>query len=155
LSCSNQKEFKLKGIIPITRDRKRQKKTKNDRQMERILLVDDEGALTAIEKRMLEHLGYEVEMRNDPQEALQYLLNNPRPFDLMITDLTMPGMSGIELASEVKKVARSIKIIISSGHQDGETRERALDKGVGAFLNKPLEFSSLARTVREVLDGSG
>ncbi|MBI5582879.1 MAG: response regulator [Deltaproteobacteria bacterium] len=123
------------------------------RGKELILLVDDERAITDIGRRMLEKLGYEVETRNDPREALQFLRQDPRFFNLVITDLTMPGMSGLELASEVKKTAGSSKIIISSGYQDWEVREQALERGVVAFLDKPLKFSHLARTVREVLDG--
>ncbi|MBT8331323.1 MAG: PAS domain S-box protein, partial [Deltaproteobacteria bacterium] len=118
---------------------------------ERILFVDDERALAEIGKKSLERLGYRVEARTSSLEALKLFQKSSDNFDLIITDMTMPEMTGDELAGEVKKIRADIPVIICSGYSDESLVEQATQTGISAFLMKPLIIQDLAKTIREVL----
>ncbi len=118
---------------------------------ERILFVDDERALTEIGKKSLERLGYRVETRTSSIEALKLFKKSSANFDLIITDMTMPDMTGDKLASEAMKIRADIPIIICSGYSDELTENRARQIGIGAYLMKPLVIQDLANTIRDVL----
>ncbi|MCF8129989.1 MAG: response regulator [Deltaproteobacteria bacterium] len=119
---------------------------------ERILMVDDEVPIVRLEKQILEKLGYRVETDTNSLEALKRFMDSPDKFDLLITDLAMPNMSGKQLAAEVKKVRPDFPVIICSGFSDLIDEEKAKELGVQGFLLKPLGRDVLARTVRTVLD---
>ncbi|MGD8658222.1 MAG: PAS domain S-box protein, partial [Desulfobacterales bacterium] len=118
---------------------------------ERILFVDDEPALVEIGKKSLERLGYRVETRTSSIEALKLFQKTADNFDLIITDMTMPGMTGDKLAIEVKKIRADIPVVICSGYSDEVMVNRAKQIGISAFLMKPLVIRDLANTVRDVL----
>jgi len=118
---------------------------------ERILFVDDERALAEIGKKALERLGYRVETRTSSMEAFKLFRKSSDKFDLIITDMTMPDMTGDQLAREVMKIRADIPIIICSGYSDELTEKRARQIGISAFLIKPLVFQELAVTIRDVL----
>ena len=118
---------------------------------ERILFVDDEQALTEIGKKSLEHLGYRVEICTSSREALKLFQEAAGNFDLIITDMTMPEMTGDKLASEVKKIRTDIPVIVCSGYSDEALINRATQNGISAFLMKPLIIQDLATTIRDVL----
>jgi DNA-binding NtrC family response regulator len=118
---------------------------------ERILFVDDEPALVEIGKMSLERLGYRVETRTSSIEALKLFQKSADNFDLIITDMTMPGMTGDKLAIEVKKIRADIPVVICSGYSDDVMVNRATQIGISAFLMKPLVIQDLANTVRDVL----
>ena len=118
---------------------------------ERILFVDDEHALAEIGKKSLERLGYRVETRTSSIEALELFQKSSDNFDLIITDMTMPEMTGDKLAGEVMKIRADIPIIICSGFSDDTLVNRATQIGISAFLMKPLVIQDLANTIREVL----
>jgi PAS domain S-box-containing protein len=118
---------------------------------ERILFVDDEQALAEIGKKSLEHLGYRVETRTSSVEALKLFQKGADRFDLIITDMTMPEMTGERLASEILKIRADIPVIICSGYSDENLVNRASQSGITAFLMKPLVIQDLANAVREVL----
>jgi CheY-like chemotaxis protein len=122
------------------------------RGKERILLVDDEKALTEMGTQMLERLGYEVEGISNPLSALEFVRLEPGRFQLVISDLTMPQMTGIQLAEEIKKIKTDIPIIICSGYSASLTEEQINALGISAFIMKPIIKSELAQVVRRVLD---
>ncbi|NIM12714.1 MAG: response regulator [Candidatus Aminicenantes bacterium] len=119
---------------------------------ERILLVDDEVPLAKAGTRILERLGYHVKGKSDALEALETFKKEPDGFDLVISDLTMPGMTGAQLAKEVRRIRPDIPVILCSGFSDTIARERINALEVDAFVMKPIIKSDLARIVRYVLD---
>jgi PAS domain S-box-containing protein len=119
---------------------------------ERILFVDDEEPLVYLGKQMLERLGYQVEGKSNSLDALEAFQSNPDDFDLVITDMTMPNMTGEVLAKEIVKIRPDMPIILSTGFTEQVTEEKVKAWGVGAFAVKPLELKYLARTIRGLLD---
>ena len=119
---------------------------------EHILFVDDEKPLVDLGKRMLEKCGYEVTARTGSVEALELFKARADKFDLVITDLTMPNMTGKELAKAVLQVRPQIPVILCTGFSEVITAESARALGIRAYLMKPLTMRDLAGTVREVLD---
>ena len=118
---------------------------------ERILIVDDEIALVEITRQMLGWLGYEVEIRTSAIEALEAFRKNPGRFDLVITDLTMPQMTGMKLARQMFQIRPDIPIILCTGFSDQLEEKQALSIGIKAFLFKPLVANELAEAVRKAL----
>jgi signal transduction histidine kinase/ActR/RegA family two-component response regulator len=119
---------------------------------ERILFVDDEKALIDLGKQMLERLGYKVVSRTSSVEALEAFRANPHKFDLVITDMTMPNMTGDELAEKIMAIRTDTPIILCTGFSERITEEQAKKMGIREFVMKPLVMSDLAKTVRRVLD---
>jgi signal transduction histidine kinase/ligand-binding sensor domain-containing protein/CheY-like chemotaxis protein len=120
---------------------------------ERILFVDDEPELTAAVKKILERLGYHVVGKSSSIEALSLFKKAPLQFDIIISDLTMPHMTGLQLALEIKRIRIDIPIIILSGYNLAMTVEQINAFGVSDFISKPINRNKLARVVRRVLDG--
>jgi PAS domain S-box-containing protein len=119
---------------------------------ERILFVDDEESILYAGRMSLERLGYQVEVRLDPVEALELFRANPDQFDLVITDMTMPKMTGDQLVREILKIRPDMPIIISTGFHEKVDEEKARQIGIRQYIEKPLKRRILARVVREVLD---
>jgi CheY-like chemotaxis protein len=119
---------------------------------ERILFIDDEPALTDLGKQMLIKLGYEVVTRSNSVEALELFRINPGLFDLVITDMTMPNMTGDRLAKELMKIRPDIPIILCTGYSARISKQNAKELGINAFAMKPLVMQDLAIIVRKVLD---
>ena len=119
---------------------------------ERIFLVDDEEALAEMEQLMLERLGYQVTVRTGSLEALEAFRAEPHSFDLVITDQTMPNMTGVELCKELLEIRPDIPIILCTGFSDLITPEKAKAMGIGAFIGKPLVRHEIALTIRKLLD---
>lgn len=119
---------------------------------ERILFVDDEESILHVGKRILEQIGYTVTAVGGSMEALELFEKNPGSFDLVITDMTMPFMTGDELAAGLMRVRQDIPIIILTGYSEKLTKENALSLGIRAYMGKPLLKSEMAETVRRVLD---
>jgi two-component system cell cycle sensor histidine kinase/response regulator CckA len=119
---------------------------------ERILLVDDETQLLDAIGHILEKKGYQVKSMSHPLDALNTFKEKPGQFDLIICDLTMPQMTGIQLAREIKKINPGIPIILCSGFGSIINREQIKDLGVNDFITKPINRSNLTRLVRKVLD---
>ncbi len=119
---------------------------------ERILFVDDEKALIDLGKQMLERLGYKVVSRTSSVEALEAFRADPHKFDLVITDMTMPNMTGDELAEEIMALRPDIPIVLCTGFSIRITEEQAKKMGIREFVMKPLVMSDLAKTIRKVLD---
>ena len=120
---------------------------------ERILFVDDEPALVDMFTRMLFSLGYYVTGAEGSIEALDLFRAEPQRFDLVITDMTLPKMTGIELSREILKIRPGIPIVLCSGIREPDTEEQAKTLGIKAYCMKPLTKGELARVVRDTLDG--
>jgi PAS domain S-box-containing protein len=121
---------------------------------ERILLVDDEEMVAEIGTLILEGLGYQVTSRLNSVEALELFKAESDAFDLVITDLTMPQMTGEQLASEIMAISPKVPIIICSGFSERIGREQAKAIGVKELLTKPITLAEMAHKVRAVLDRS-
>ena len=119
---------------------------------ERVLFVDDEVATTDVMKKMLERLGYTVNARTNSHEALEAFQANPDGFDLVITDMTMPYMTGAELAREIMNIRQDIPVILCSGFSEQMNEVKAKKIGIRAFVMKPVIRSELAQIIRNVLN---
>lgn len=119
---------------------------------ESILFIDDEESIIALVKKYLGSLGYRVKCFNKSLEALKMFRHRPGDFDLVITDQTMPHMTGEKLAKELLKIRKDIPIIISSGHSESINRENASKMGIKAFIMKPYGIESLGHIVSNVLN---
>ena len=120
---------------------------------ERILFIDDEPSLVKMGRLILESLGYKVETRTSSLEALELFKARPDRFDLVITDMTMPHMTGDILANELMQVRPGIPVILCTGYSEKISKERAEALGINGFLMKPVVKADLAQMIRQVLDG--
>ena len=120
---------------------------------ERILFVDDEEDMVFLARQLLESLGYGVDTRTTGVEALALFRAQPDRFDLVITDMRLPGMTGERLAENIKKIRRDTPIILCTGFGEDISKERARRMGVREVLLKPLVDIDLTKTIRKVLDG--
>jgi len=119
---------------------------------ERILVVDDEELIARLEKQMLQRLGYRVEDWTSSTEALEAFRAAPDAFDLVITDMTMPNLTGDQLARELFSIKPGIPIIICTGFSEKLSDESAKTIGIKGYLMKPVGRKDLALLVRKVLD---
>ena len=119
---------------------------------EHILLVDDEHRIVELEKQMIESLGYKVFSRTSSIEALEAFKFDPHKFDIVITDQTMPNMTGKELAKAILDIRPDIPIIICTGFSEKVTLEKTKHIGIKAILAKPIPKTDMAITIRRVLD---
>jgi PAS domain S-box-containing protein len=119
---------------------------------ERILFVDDEEVLVQLGKDMLTGLGYEVIARTDSAEALELFRVRPDRFDLVITDMTMPNITGIELARELMRIRPGIPVILCTGYGEAITPERLKSVGLRGLILKPIIRRQIAEAVRRALD---
>ena len=119
---------------------------------ERILVVDDEEIIVNSVRNMLQHLGYEVTALMDSQEALRLFSANPSQFDLVITDQTMPVMTGEDLGKELMRIRPGIPVILCTGYSDLISSEDAKALGFQGFIMKPFTVREGAELVRRVLD---
>jgi PAS domain S-box-containing protein len=118
---------------------------------QRILYVDDETALVDLAVRMLRRLAYEAEGHTRPAAALDALRTNPSRYQLIITDLHMPGLSGIEFIQNVRKIRPDIPVVLSSGFLTDEAAARARSLGVARLLHKPNTLEDLSHSIHELL----
>jgi CheY-like chemotaxis protein len=142
--------------LPVVKSSSEQQETQTKEPIlhgtERILLVDDEATIVSMETQMLERLGYSVVSRTSSVEALEAFRANPDKFDMVITDMAMPNISGDQLASELIKIRPDIPVVICTGFSERMPEERAKTLGIKGFLMKPIVMKDLSKTIREVLD---
>jgi len=119
---------------------------------ETILFVDDEISITKMVKRMFERLGYKVETATTPQDALERFSLNPDHFDLVITDMTMPQMTGVKLSEKLMDIRKDIPIIVCTGHSALVDEKKAKELGLAAYIMKPIDMQETAQTIRKILD---
>ena len=119
---------------------------------ERILFVDDEEVLVDLGKEILEPLGYKVTTKTSSLEALQTFRSEPGSFDLVIMDMTMPELTGRDLAKECLAIRADIPIILCTGFSDQINPKQTQEEGISELVMKPYTVASLAKTIRRVLE---
>ena len=119
---------------------------------ERILFIDDEIVLVDLWKQTLKALGYRVEAYHECFEALEHFRRDPCGFDLVITDQTMPKMTGDQLARQILQIRPDIPIILCTGYSEKISEERVREIGIKALLMKPIRTYDIAQAIRNVLD---
>jgi PAS domain S-box-containing protein len=119
---------------------------------EKIMLIDDEETTLDVEKEVLTTLGYDVSDYNNPLDALEYFRHHTGKFDIIITDMTMPRMTGDKLAAAIKALRPEIPVIICTGFADILSKEKTKEIGIAAFLTKPVPIKDFAMVVRKALD---
>jgi len=120
---------------------------------EKILLVDDERSVAETTDDMLQMLGYDVVVATSGREALRLFRSGPTVFDLIVTDHTMPALSGIELAREILSIRPEMPILLSTGFCDGMMEKKAKTLGIQGIIRKPYVMEELAGMIRETLNG--
>lgn len=122
-------------------------------QLEMILVVEDEGGIRALVRKILKRQGYQVLEAASGDEALKVLAENGHQVDLLLTDVMMPGMNGVELSQRALLTYGALKVLFVSGYTDESVLEEGQFPPGTAFLQKPFTLGSLLGKVREVLDG--
>jgi len=121
--------------------------------VERVLLIDDEVSLAEVTIQMIQRLGYRVKSMGDPQEAVKEFLRNPGAYDIVITDLTMPKMTGLQVAEEIKKISPQTPVILCSGFSTAVSDQDG-NRYIDDFIMKPIIKSQMALMLRHALDKS-
>ncbi|MFH1498267.1 MAG: response regulator [Verrucomicrobiota bacterium] len=121
---------------------------------ERVLLVDDEEPIVHVGRLMLHELGYDAEATCDAEVALERVRANPGEFALVITDLTMPGMTGVDLVRGLASIRPDLPVIITTGYNATLTDEKIRALGVSSLVLKPFTLLEISRAVRRALDVS-
>ncbi len=120
---------------------------------EHILFVDDEDIIVELNNQRLAQLGYEIVATTSSLEALRIFKREPERFHLVITDYTMPGMNGLDLAKEFLKIRKDIPIILCTGYTEDVSPDKARKAGIKEFLMKPLSKTEVSTAIRRALDG--
>jgi len=127
---------------------------KNLHGEEHILLIDDEEILLEMSRKMFERMGYRVTPKTNSLEALSTFMNQPDSFDLVITDQTMPIMTGMDLARRMLQVRPELPIILCTGYSSLISEEKAKSIGIKGFAFKPISKKDIGNLVEKVLNGS-
>jgi CheY-like chemotaxis protein len=117
----------------------------------RLLLVDDEAMVVRVIARLLERSGFDVTVYTNPAEALSRLQAEPQAFDVLLTDMTMPEMTGIELARGASAAGATLPVVLLSGWIDNEAERLARAAGIARVLSKPIQVAALVAAVRAVV----
>ncbi len=142
--------------FPITEEAATEPKTINTdlpKGTEKILFIDDDEMLAKLGEKLLSEMGYQVSLMTESTEALKMFTANPDHFDLVITDQTMPQLSGKELIQKLKKIRPDLRTVLCTGFSSQIDEDQAQQLGIGAFCMKPLDLPEFLQTVRRVLDG--
>jgi two-component system cell cycle sensor histidine kinase/response regulator CckA len=124
------------------------------RGAETILLVDDEESIRSMGAQMLQRLGFTVLMAADGREALEVFRAHEAAIALVLLDLTMPHMDGVEAFRELRRLREDVRVIISSGYSEQEVTQRFVGKGLAGFIQKPYRSDALAAVLRRALGGA-
>jgi two-component system cell cycle sensor histidine kinase/response regulator CckA len=122
------------------------------RGTERILFVDDETMLVEVAQELIESLGYTITATTNSNDALKLFGSDPNAFDLVITDMTMPELSGMELSGELMAIRPDIPIILCTGFCEQINEKQAKERGIRNFIMKPYGLSTLSITIRKALE---
>ncbi len=155
VESSPGKGTKFITLFPLT-TKKPMVETKTGKDIpggnETILFVDDEKSIVKMLQRMFERLGYKVQTATTPEEALERFRSNPDHFDLVITDMTMPQMTGVKLSEKLMDIRKDIPIIVCTGHSALVDEEKAKELGLAAYIIKPIDMQETAQIIRKILD---
>jgi CheY-like chemotaxis protein len=141
--------------FPSSKSKALQKKTESETLPignEKILFVDDEISIVKLFEKILSGLGYSVSSSTDPIQIQKLFNSDPDKYDLVISDMTMPNMTGDKLARELLNTRPDVPILICTGHSEKMSLEKANEIGIKGLLMKPVMKTDLAKTVRRVLD---
>ena len=119
---------------------------------ESIMFVDDEQQIRELAQEFFAYLGYSVQTCSNGQEALRLFREAPGSYDLVVTDMAMPGMSGKELSRELLALRPEIPIILCTGYSEVINGESARENGIREFLQKPVSMTQLSACIRNILD---
>lgn len=119
---------------------------------ESILFIDDEASIVNMNRQILERLGYQVDTRMNPEDALNLFQSRPQAYDLVITDMTMPQMTGVQLAERLKTLRSDIPVIICTGYSSLIDAKKASELEMDAYVMKPITKRAIATTIRSVLN---
>jgi len=119
---------------------------------EKILFVDDEASIVKMAGNMLERLGYIFKTETNPLDALELFRSKPDAFDLVITDMTMPNLTGVKLIEKLKKIRPDIPVVICTGYSTIIDEEKAISFGIDGYTMKPIVMRDIAITIRDVMD---
>jgi CheY-like chemotaxis protein len=137
----------------VTEDQERGETVQSSPAMgsERILYVDDERALGLMMNRMLTSLGYEINVCDNPTRALAMVQDQPLAFDLVITDLTMPQMTGLVLAEKLLQIRTDLPVLLCTGYGDQIEENKCREVGIVELIHKPVSKMELATVIRRAL----
>ena len=143
--------------FPVCKSRQSQQEHKNTeiirgRGDEHILFVDDEKSILSFMQEAFSDYGYQATFYSNGTDALQDLQNRPNKFNLLVTDLNMPKMTGTELIEKARLINPNLQTILCSGYSKSIDRDKALINGINEFVDKPYQMDKLAFTIRKVLD---
>ena len=116
-----------------------------------VLVVDDEETVRAVSARMLEALGYTVELASDGRVAMEKFRSDPDRYRLILLDLTMPHMDGEETFRQMRQIKPGVRVVLMSGFNEHDAISRFTGKGLAGFVQKPFNVDTLAQAVRTVL----
>lgn len=119
---------------------------------ERILLVEDDASLADAEKKLFEELGYNVTKITSGVEAFEIFRKVPDRFDIVITDYSMPKMTGGELISQIRSINPDVPVILCTGFTNVITQPKASTLGIGDIITKPIELGAIAKSIRKLLE---
>ncbi len=122
---------------------------------ERILFIDDEAPLARMVDKGLTRLGYKIRFFTTAAEGLSAFKDRPNDIDVLVTDLSMPQLSGADILRQVREIRPDLPVIILTGFDETFTREEAIKAGASGYLYKPVAIHELARAIREVVEGGG
>jgi PAS domain S-box-containing protein len=122
---------------------------------ENILLIDDEEQTLHVQEAILKSLGYHIHAFTSPLSALEKFRDQPERFDIIVTDMTMPAMTGEKLAGEILKIRPDTPIILCTGYSELITEAKAKEIGIKALVMKPVDIKEFAEILRTLLDGNG
>lgn len=143
----------IKSVAELSKDNLKEEETESEvNGQENILVVDDNEMLADLFSNALSHYGYNVVVKNDASQALEEFIGSESKYDLVISDQTMPGMTGDRLISKIIANKPDQRVILCTGYSDSINEEKALQLGVSRFLMKPVPIASMCQAVREVLD---
>jgi PAS domain S-box-containing protein len=140
-------------LVDAKIDRRTSKTVEIQRGNESILFVDDEISIVNMMGRSLSRLGYHLDTKLNPQEAVELFQSKSDRIDLVITDMTMPQMTGIQLSEALRQIRPDLPIILCTGHSDLIDEDKAQRLGFAAYVMKPIAKQEMARIIRDVLDG--
>ncbi len=121
---------------------------------ERVMVIDDEKGLLLLTQQVLEKYGYKVCPYSNSLQALDDFKKQPDHFDLIITDMTMPKITGMDLSIEVLKIRSDLPIILCTGYSENISEIKALEIGIKQYFQKPVDTRHLMKAVRKILDKS-
>ncbi len=141
-------------LIKTARKREKRKTESIPRGKGKIMYVDDEESIALLGKEMLTSIGYEVTALSSSRDALEMFRSHPDSFDLVITDMTMPNMTGDHLVGEMLKIRPELPAILTAGFDDRISEKRAKETGFRELIMKPVFFPSLAQAVKRTVNKS-